>query len=52
MNKEEMISKILEMIKEMYELNKDEISLEEIKKEYVKIKFVLETTKELKGVDK
>ena len=49
MNKDEMINKILEMMKELYEIGKDELNEEELKQTYVRIKFCLETAKELKG---
>ena len=52
MNKEELINKIIEMIKEGYELSKDEVSKEDLLKVYIETKSNLETIKpvqELKG---
>lgn len=49
MSKEEKINKIIEMQKELFLLNKDELSDKEIDDLYVKVKFALETMKELIG---
>lgn len=51
MNKEELINKIIEMIKEGYELIKDEVPEKELFKVYVETKAQLETTKALKELE-
>ena len=51
MTKEEMINKIIEMLKEGYELSKDTLSQEDLLKVYIKTKANLETMKALKELE-
>lgn len=50
MTKEEKINKILEMIKELYLLNCEELEDKDLEKLYFETKFTLETEKELRGI--
>lgn len=52
MSKKEKINRILEMCKEMYELQTENINENELDKLYFQTKIALETLKELKGEDK
>ena len=51
MNREEKLNKILEMIKEIFEfyLKNEDIKEKDIDEAYFRIKFVLESLKELGG---
>lgn len=51
MNKEEMLNKIIEMIKEGYELSKDNLSQEDLIKVYIETKANLETIKAAKELE-
>lgn len=52
MDKDEMINKMLEMLRECYELVKNDISEADLLKSYVEIKARLETTKALKELER
>ena len=52
MSKDEMINKMLEMLKESYELSKNDISEADLLKSYVEIKAQLETLKAVNELKK